>query len=53
MRSSKVIGKKLQEAEAKSESLTDKDAPPRKKMDWMYTAGYRDALRWVLNHGRS
>lgn len=53
MRSKKAILNQMKEAKARAEKLCDPKASPKKKMDWMYAAGYRDALRWVLSHGRS
>jgi hypothetical protein len=53
MRSSKEINEKLCDTSKKADDLFNPKASARKKHDYFYAAGYRDALRWVLTHGRS
>ena len=53
MRSKKAIINRLQEVKVRVAKLQDPKGSPKKKMDWMYAAGYRDALKWVMSHGRS
>jgi len=49
MRSPKVVEKRHAEVDAKAEKLFNPRASARKKHDWFYAAGYRDALAWVLS----
>ena len=53
MRSSKAIRERHRKAELEAARRQDPKTSAKKKMDWMYAAGYRDALKWVLSHGRS
>lgn len=53
MRSSKQIRERHAKAVEEADKRMDPKASAKKKMDWMYAAGYRDALKWVLSRGRS